>query len=176
MQIEEIRPGISPAGWALRFVSSLPGVAVAISGMSKLTDVVDNVNTFKDFKPLSEDGMKVYYEICEKYQGKNLIPCTGCEYCIPCKESVSIPEVFGLVNTFRIEGRLGPEGDGAGMKPADRRQFLTMYNNKIGQKHNAARCSACEECIPKCPQHVKVTGEMKKVNELVERIRKGGRA
>ena len=171
-KLAEIRPGISPAGWALRFVSSLPNVAVTISGMSKMTDVIDNVNTFKTFEPLTEADMKAYYDICAKYQSKDLIPCTGCEYCIPCKNGVSIPAVFGLVNTFRIEGRLGPNGDGEGMKPDDRKKFLTMYRNKIGPKHDAACCSACEECLPKCPQHVKVTAEMKKVAALVEKIKR----
>ena len=174
-KLEELKPGLSPAGWAFRFVTSLKNVAVALSGMSSMADVIDNINTFREFKPLTEDDKKAYYDICAKYQGKNLIPCTGCEYCIPCPHSVKIPEIFGLVNTMRIEGKLGPEGDGRGMTGAERKQFLVMYRNKAGQRGSAEYCTSCGQCLAKCPQHVKIDQEMQKVVDLVERVKKGGR-
>ena len=174
-KLAELKPGLSPAGWAFRFVTSLKNVTVALSGMSSMGDVVDNMNTFRDWQPLTEADTQAYYDICAKYQGKNLVPCTGCEYCIPCPHSVKIPEIFGLVNTLRIEGKLGPEGDGSGMSAAERKQFLVMYKNKVGPRADAACCTSCGQCLEKCPQHVKIVDELQKVVALVERVKKGGR-
>ena len=175
-KLAELKPGLTPAGWALRFVSSLPGVAVALSGMNRLADVVDNCRTYRDFAPLSAEDRQAYYDISAKYQGKGLMPCTGCAYCAPCAQGVDIPGVFGLVNACRIDGMLGPEGDGNGMTAAERKRFLVMYRNRIGPKADASRCTACKECTPKCPQHLNVSDEMRKINEMVERIRKGRNA
>ena len=174
-KLEELKPGLSPAGWAFRFVTSLKNVTVALSGMSSMSDVIDNINTFRDWKPFTDEETKSYFDICAKYQGKNLIPCTGCEYCIPCPHSVKIPEIFGLVNMMRIEGKLGPDGDGRGMSAADRKQFLVMYKNKLGTHADASCCTSCGNCLEKCPQHVKIVEELQKVVELVDRVKKGGR-
>ena len=170
--LEQLKPGLSPAGWALRWVSSQPNVAVAISGMARLSDVIDNCNTYRDFKPLTEAEIASYHAICEKYKGANLLPCTGCAYCAPCPHGVDIPGVFGLVNACRTDGILGPKGDGKGMSAADRKKFLDLYREKVGEKADASRCTACGNCHPKCPQHIKVAKEFRKINAMVESIRK----
>lgn len=171
--LAELKPGLSPAGWALRWVSSLPNVAVAISGMSRMSDVVDNCRTYRDFAPLTEADTKAYREICAKYRGKELLPCTGCAYCAPCLRGVDIPGVFGLVNALRTEGRLGPNGDGKGMSADDRRHFLKLYEDKLGAKAGAERCVGCTICHRKCPQHINVSAELRKIRAMVEDIRKG---
>lgn len=171
--LAELKPGLSPAGWAFRWVSSQENVKVAISGMSRLSDVVENCETYRDFKPLTESDVAAYHAICEKYKGANLLPCTGCAYCAPCPHGVDIPGVFGLVNQCRTDGLLGSAGDGKGMSAADRRKFLVMYANKVGAKADASHCTACGACRPKCPQHIDIGAEFKKVNALVEAIRKG---
>ena len=171
--LEEVKPGLSPAGWAFKWVSSQENVKVAISGMSRISDVVENCATYRDFQPLTDAEIASYHAICEKYKGANLLPCTGCAYCAPCPHGVDIPGVFGLVNQCKTDGLLGPAGDGKGMSAADRKKFLVMYKNKVGAKSDASHCTACGKCHPKCPQHIKVDEEFKKINAMVEDIRKG---
>ena len=171
--LEEVKPGLSPAGWALRWASSQKNVAVAISGMAKMTDVVDNCNTYRDFQPLTDAEIAAYHQIREKYKGANLLPCTGCAYCAPCENGVDIPAVFGLVNQCRTDGLLGPNGDGVGMSAADRKKFLVLYKNKVGAKADASHCTACKKCHPKCPQHIDISAEFVKINAMVDAIKKG---
>ena len=38
------------ASWALRYVGTLPGVKVILSGMSTLSQVEDNLKTFEDYQ------------------------------------------------------------------------------------------------------------------------------
>ena len=171
--LAELKPGLSPAGWALRWASSQKNVAVAISGMSRYSDVVDNCATYRDYKPLTSSEIASYHAICEKYRGANLLPCTGCEYCAPCPHGVDIPGVFGLVNTCRTDGLLGANGDGKGMSAADRKKFLVMYRNKVGAKADASHCTSCGKCHPKCPQHIKISDEFNRINYMVDAIKKG---
>ena len=171
--LAELKPGLSPAGWAFRWVSSQPNVAVAISGMSRYSDVVENCQTYRDFQPLTEADVASYHAICEQYRGANLLPCTGCEYCAPCPHGVDIPGVFGLINACRTDGLLGPNGDGTGMSAEDRKKFLAVYRDKVGPKADASRCCACDKCHPKCPQHIKVSEEFRKINVMVESFRRG---
>ena len=81
--------------------------------------------------------------------------------------------MFGLINACRTDGLLGPNGDGKGMSAADRKKFLGLYRNKVGAKADASHCTSCDKCHPKCPQHIKVSEEFRKINAMVEAIRKG---
>lgn len=48
-------PELSPAGWALRFAASKPGVIAVLSGMSNLEQVRDNVRTMRDGAVLTDE-------------------------------------------------------------------------------------------------------------------------
>ena len=45
----------SVASWAFSLGGSLPGVKVILSGMNEMDQLVDNINTFSDFKPITEE-------------------------------------------------------------------------------------------------------------------------
>ena len=53
----------SPASFALRWVGSFPNVKVILSGMSSMEQVQDNLKTFREFKPLSQEEQEVIREI-----------------------------------------------------------------------------------------------------------------
>ena len=58
-EMKKIKPDASVASWALRFAASLPGVATVLSGMSNEEQMNDNLKTFTNFEPLSEEERKV---------------------------------------------------------------------------------------------------------------------
>jgi Predicted oxidoreductases of the aldo/keto reductase family len=145
----------SPASWAMRFAASLPGVLTVLSGMSHLDHVVDNVNTFRDFKPLSEDELRIVDRAVTAYRQAGAVPCTGCRYCMECPAGVDIPLVFGLYNDYKVSGSVG-----------------NLLNNfeLMGEAKQAKACIACGACLPKCPQSIDIPAELAKVQQVVEQL------
>lgn len=110
--------------------------------------------------------------------GMMRLPCKVLDYLKKEREAgrikhlgFSFPGVFGLINTCRTEGLLGPTGDGTGVSAEARQKFLALYNGAFTRKTNAARCTSCRRCLSKCPQHINICGEMKKVSEMVAGFR-----
>ncbi len=149
------RPGASAASWALRFVASLPGVMTILSGMSNEEQMSDNINTFTDFEPLSDDEKKIIDEAREIMHGKPTIGCTSCRYCCDgCPQGIKIPDIFSLINTIRIYN----EGWRA----------KNFYNTHIASAAKASDCIGCGQCEGVCPQHLPIIELLKDAASQLE--------
>ena len=152
--LKAIRPDKSIASWAFRYVGSLPGIATILSGMSTPEQMEDNINTFKDFEPLSEEELAAIDKVKEIMNRVELAGCTSCKYCVEgCPMGIPIPDVISAVNTRRKF-----PGD---MRP----QFF--YNGLVDRYSHASDCIACGQCEGVCPQHLPIIDLMK---EAVERF------
>lgn len=145
----EARPTLSLASWALRFVLSLEGVTTVLSGMSNPDQISDNINTARDFKPLTEEERGVIKSVVKKMQDIPLVSCTSCRYCTGgCPVSINIPDIFRCINTTRLY-------------PTDRRPgkfYHTLIERGSGK---ASMCIKCRQCEQVCPQHLPVTDLLK---------------
>ena len=155
--LKESAPDASTASWAFRYVASLPNVLTILSGMTYPDVLEDNIKTFTPAKPLNEDEKRTLARALAAFkETSGFIPCTACRYC-SCPVSVAIPEVFAAYNAYALS-------DG---KNKDR--FLKKYN-EIVQNHRADKCISCRTCIPKCPQHIDIPMELKKVAQAVKEL------
>ncbi len=138
------RPSASIASWALRFVGSLPGVMTILSGMSTEEQMNDNISTFVNFEPLSEEEKKLVDKVRTIMLNVPQIGCTSCRYCTPgCPMNISIPDVFRAINTMNLYGDV--------FRPK------AFYGGVIGQGHGrASACIACGQCEGVCPQHLPI--------------------
>lgn len=153
--LKAIRPDKSLASWAFRYVGSLPGIATILSGMSTPEQMEDNINTFKDFEPLSEEEHAAIDKVKEIMNRVELAGCTSCKYCVEgCPMGISIPDVISAVNTRRKF-----PGD---MRP----QFF--YNGLVDRYSHASDCIACGQCEGVCPQHLPIIDLMKEAVEKFE--------
>ena len=59
------RPDSSVASWALRYVASLPGVMTVLSGMSSDEQMADNIGTFTNFEPVTDEEMTIIDEVTD---------------------------------------------------------------------------------------------------------------
>ncbi len=174
------RPDDSAARWGFRFAASLPGVACIFSGMNRLDHMKENIETLSgDFRPLTEAERQTYDAAIAAYMKHPSIPCTGCNYCVPCPYGVRIPELFAWYNGWAQNGRL-PADEGPNDSQDLRRRFLASYNNAFRPKERADRCLGCKKCLVPCPQWTfRIPEEMDKIARLVARtaetyVRKGG--
>jgi len=90
----------TPVQWALLWVWNHPEVSVALSGMSRFEQVVDNIATASIAEPgiLSEEELHIIEKVRSMYLKYGFIGCTGCRYCMPCPRGVDIPTILRYMN------------------------------------------------------------------------------
>ena len=132
------------AAWAFRYLQTLPGITVTLSGMSNMEQLKENIETYKESKPLSEKEMDTLYDIA--YRMTNEVPCTSCRYCVPyCPQKLDIPKIISTYNNNVF----------------DNREF------RLGEEEalDASRCIGCKACEKKCPQSIEISSVMKTFTE-----------
>jgi predicted aldo/keto reductase-like oxidoreductase len=144
----------SAVEWAFRHVLNYPEVSAILSGMTTLEQLKDNIEIFSkpDAVPgcLSREEAEILSRIKTKYESMASIPCTSCEYCLPCPQGVNIPGVFSKYNDGVMFGNFD--------QPRRSYMFMTRQNA------DASRCVACAACEKKCPQHIDIIKHLKTVH------------
>jgi predicted aldo/keto reductase-like oxidoreductase len=152
--LRDADPAASPASWAIRFVASLPNVMMVLSGMSNVEQMDDNLSFMKDFEPLTADEEKVIDDARTALNSFDTIKCTACHYCTPgCPVEMHIPEIFAVMNDYKIYGDLASAKDQYGWRPG-------------GPK--ASACIECGQCENACPQKLPIINLLKEVAATFE--------
>ena len=138
----ELEPQRSIASWAIRWVESLPQVAVVLSGMSDLQQLEDNVATMTHFEPMNEQELAAIDRVVEEIRKVNEIPCTGCRYCMDCPMGVDIPEIFSIYSQYKIFGK--------------EKAFGQDYEEVVEHGNGAEHCVRCRACTSKCQQRIAI--------------------
>jgi hypothetical protein len=147
----------TPAAWALRWVWNHPEVSTVLSGMSAMSQVVENVALTDQGNPgsLSMEELDLIHRVRDTYGEMLRIKCTGCAYCMPCPNGVDIPYNFNLYN------------DAFMFKDTD--LSVMIYNQLVAPEQKASNCAECGECEELCPQHIKIMDELKEVHRRLVR-------
>jgi predicted aldo/keto reductase-like oxidoreductase len=145
---------------ALRFVLSNPGVSTALSGMSTMEQIEENLVTCSREEPLSPKERKHVEAALEEIKALSDLYCTGCKYCLPCPQEVNIPLNFEYMNLYRVYNLLGPAR--FKYKEWQDNEGHPWFNGKT-----AARCVQCGECEPKCPQNIKIMEQLREVDRVL---------
>ena len=151
----------SVASWAFRYAGSLPNVLTVLSGMTTMEVLKENLETFTDFKPLTDAERKTLEEARDVYLGisKSRVPCTTCRYCVnECPVKIEIPAVFTAWNDF--------------CEKKDEAAFKDAYN-KLAVK--ASACIGCRRCVRRCPQQIDIPTELAKIAQAAGDNAGGGR-
>ncbi|MCM8769296.1 MAG: aldo/keto reductase [Candidatus Omnitrophica bacterium] len=137
-----------PAALALRFVLTNPHVHVALSGMSTLRQVRENVASVTTNQPLSPDEISQINLLIERRKKFLDLPCTGCGYCLPCPHQVRIPFIFRQYNLAQVFGI-----------PLKARKIYS----RLKPEERASACVACRRCEKKCPQKIKIADRLEEI-------------
>lgn len=171
-QLHQHNPNYSAAAWAFRFAGTPEGVLCVLSGMTYMEHLKENVETYSPLEPLSEDDWDFLLRLAHDIYAFKAIPCTACNYCMPCPYGLNIPQIFSYYNACIAEG-LMPDMEAQGDKEFVRRRraFLVGYDRTIPGMRQADHCIGCGHCVRHCPQRIRIPREMRKIDSLVEQLK-----
>jgi uncharacterized protein len=144
----------SAADWALQWLWNQPEVSVVLSGMTTMQQVIENVASaeISAIGSLDEKALALIEEARGQYRKLSPIPCTGCQYCMPCPNSVNIPHAFQYYNDAIMYN--------------DPRTARFRYRQEAKEAW-ADNCIECLECEEKCPQQIPIAEWLKKAHEYL---------
>lgn len=130
---------------ALNYVLSQPFIHTTLSGMESKPEIDDNIRTVHQerLKPPAIDRLNHCISL-EK--AAIFVPCTSCQYCLPCTQGIDIPIMLSIWNRFSLlQGK---------------NVFVRDY---AIQEINAECCIQCQACTEKCPQKIAIPEIMAKI-------------
>lgn len=145
----------SAASYALRFVASKPNVKVVLSGMSDMTQVLDNLNTFNDFKPFDSNENRMIAEVRDALNRRVRNGCTACRYCMPCPAGVDIPGNFKIWNKYNIYMN---------------KDALKWEWGGLEASSKADVCVKCGLCETKCPQKISIREDLQTLSREIKEV------
>lgn len=152
-KLKAYRPEVSVASWGFRFLQELPNVKMVLSGMSDTAQMLDNLSTFAERKPLSDEERKLLLMIAEGM--KDSVPCTGCRYCCDgCPMGLDIPAFLNTYNEIKVAPSMN-----AGM----RIEFLP-------EEKKPSACIGCGACTQICPQNIDIPWMLKDLTKRLGEI------
>lgn len=145
--LKALRPKETIPAWAFRFLQSLPEVVVTLSGMSNMEQLQQNIATFEQDQPLTDQEMQTLLGLADEMVKKIALPCTACHYCTShCPMGLDIPTLVSLYNEHAFTG-------GGFIAP--------MALSAIPEDKQPSVCVSCRQCEMVCPQQIKVSEMMK---------------
>jgi predicted aldo/keto reductase-like oxidoreductase len=142
----------SHIAWAWRWIWNHKEISVALSGMSTMEQVTENLALAEEAAAdiMSADEMALIEGVRKAYNARISIPCTGCGYCMPCPHGVDIPLIFESYNDIQIYDQ--PQNV----------QFF--YNRMMEPEKRADMCQDCGQCLEVCPQNLDIPRLLKQAH------------
>ena len=149
-KLQQLKEGASDASWGYRWLQQFENIRVVLSGWSNLAQTEDNLRTFAEYQPLSEEENVLLFDIAE--QIKDAVPCTSCRYCCDgCPMGLNIPELIGKYNDFRMAASIN----------------VSMFIDQLPEDKKPSACIGCGMCERVCPQSIHIPEVMQKFSEML---------
>ena len=134
---------IEDAQLAMRFIAHNPDVTVTIPGMAEKKELDQNVASYCDKAPLTQEELEKIEKIRSEL-GNNF--CRRCGYCAPCTVGIGIPAAL-VAEGYHL--RYGLES-----------YAMARYEASGAAASNCVDCGLCEE---RCPYHLPIRQMLKRV-------------
>lgn len=149
----------SNVGWALRWLWNQPEVTMVLSGMNELDQLDENIGLANQAREnmLTSDEESIIQKVIKIFNDSYKIPCTGCNYCMPCPKGINIPACFTAYNSSYAFNRM------TGFN------HYVLSTAAISKKpHYAGDCIKCGKCESHCPQKIKIRDSLEDVTKRLE--------
>ena len=169
--LKQRRPQDSAATWAFRFCGTYPGVMTALSGMTYMEHLQDNLRTYSPLEPLSQEDLDYLENTAKLILRYPTIPCNDCQYCMPCPYGINIPAILLHYNKLVNEGAVPQDLEDPNYRQL-RKQYLISYDRTIPAVRQADHCIGCGMCQSHCPQNIRIPQQLERIAKRVEELRK----
>ncbi|MBU4055644.1 MAG: aldo/keto reductase [Proteobacteria bacterium] len=142
------------ADWALQWVWNHPEISVALSGMTDMHQLDENLASADQsgVGSLSKEELSIIDKVREEFTKLCPVPCTGCRYCMPCPNGVDIPYTFLMYNEAIMY---------------DNPRKGQLFYQRLPAENQADKCVECFECEDACPQQISIVQWLKKAHDLL---------
>lgn len=155
-KLKEKLPNETPASFGLRWAAGRENVITVLSGMSNLEQVKENIETFVNYKPITESENSLGLELSKIIQSQGEINCTACKYCLEvCPRKINIPAIFQLHNSY---------------KQNKNKSVYSLYYNTLAESEKADKCIDCKLCNKNCPQNLNIPDLLKKIDKEIKEL------
>jgi predicted aldo/keto reductase-like oxidoreductase len=147
------RPDESVTEGALRLLFNDPRVTVTLVGLAnqaQLREALAAVNGFCAIPPERVAAMR--QELSQTFNEL----CTGCGYCEPCPQGVSIPKMMDSYNQYALSGRVAAISE-----------RMAWHWGLLEKGHNLDQCTACRQCEAACTQKLPIVERLQTAKEEV---------
>lgn len=152
-RLRAMRPEESSCAWAFRFLQGLSNVPIILSGMTTMEQLEENIATFEEPKPLSEEERNLLFDIAEGM--KDSVPCTACRYCCDgCPAGLDIPALLAMYNEARFAPGIG----------------ISMRIDAMPEEKRPAACIGCGKCSQVCPQAIDIPAALASFDEELKKM------
>lgn len=142
-KLKALRPDEGIPAWAFRFLQTIPGVTMVLSGMSNMEQMKENIATYEQNRPLNEQEMEAVAEVTDSML--DILPCTACRYCVThCPQELDIPTLLALYNETRFANGL----------------ITHMAVDALAEDKRPDSCVGCQSCEAVCPQQLEIAAAM----------------
>lgn len=152
-------PGSTAVEWALRWLWNQPEVTLLLSGMNEEFQLDENVRLAETALPGSMTPAQEHtiQDVRVVFNMNYKIPCTGCNYCMPCPQKINIPACFEAYNASYAVSRW------TGLQ-----QYMLSSGIMSDAPHFASDCLDCGKCEKHCPQQIEICRQLKKVRRRLQ--------
>ena len=171
-QMQEREPESPVARWAFRYAGTPEGILVVLSGMTYMEHLKQNLETYSPLRPITAEEDAFLMKVAEQYVELKTVPCTSCNYCMPCPYGLNIPIIFSYYNHCVTEGKMPTGSHEAKEYWEARKRFLIGYDRNVPSLRQANHCIGCKQCVSHCPQNIDIPAELHRIDDYVEQLKR----
>jgi len=138
----------------LQFVLSLRSISSAISGMTKTSEVKNNIKSVNGIECLGHTFRNNITERYGSFYFSHMKFCSACRYCDSCPAKIPIPKLMKIYNVISIFG-------------SHKKEFQQFTKAQTIQRNDFEKCLECAQCEKKCPENLNIIERLKELGEIL---------